>query len=219
MFPVTYTGKKTGLFGITISLSNPESDIDDPWTLPPSRKRTKKLEGPFPEEVNIVKANQIFIKKEGLSSQLITHLKRIAAFQNPEFYRQQAMRLSVYNKPRIISCSEDYGKYIALPRGCFDEIQFLFDKCNIKVNVQDKRFDGKEINIKFKGELRDSQKKAVKKLLDYETGILAAGTAFGKTVVAIKLIASRRRNTLILVHRKQLMDQWKEKLTLFLDAP
>ncbi len=204
---------------VGVALSHSDMDMDDPWTLPPSRKRIKELKGPFPESVRVIQSNQLFIEKEGLPSPLITRLKRIAAFQNPEFFRHQAMRLSVYNKPRVISCSEDFGKFLALPRGCYEQMKLLFESCNIKINVENECFEGEKLDLTFQGTLRELQDKAVSEMLKNDIGILSASTAFGKTVVAANMIAKRKRNTLVLVHRKQLMDQWRERLSTFLDIP
>ena len=193
---------------------------DDPWTLPPSKRLPEiELKGPFPESVSIVCSNLLYIEKENLSSQLISRLVSLAAFQNPEFYRAQAMRLSTFGKPRIISCSEEFSKHIGLPRGCFDDVQELLDSSNIGLNLIDERFWGTVNDVVFKGKLRDEQNNVARELLEYDNGILVAPTAFGKTVIASWLIAQRKVNTLVLVHRRLLMDQWREKLCLFLDIP
>ena len=70
--------------------------------------------------------------------------------------------------------------------------------------------------LEFNGELREQQSEALYELLKYDNGILQAATAFGKTVVGAKLISEKKRNTLILVHTKQLLSQWKERLNQFL---
>jgi hypothetical protein len=114
-------------------------------------------------------------------------LIRIAAFQNPAFYRAQAMRLSTYGKPPIIYCSEDFPKHIGLPRGCLGEIVSLLESLEIEVEIIDERFAGWPINVKFRGQLRTEQKTAIEALLKHDTGVLSASTAFGKTVVAINL--------------------------------
>nr|MBN2277236.1 DEAD/DEAH box helicase [candidate division Zixibacteria bacterium] len=193
---------------------------DDPWALPPS-KQVPELEfkGPFPKSISIVCSNLLFIEKEKLSSQLISRLVRLAAFQNPEFYRAQSMRLSTFGKPRIIYCAEEFPKHIGLPRGCLDEIRSLLNSLNIETKLEDKRFQGKTIDVSFEGKLQDIQYGAASKMLENEDGVLVAPTGFGKTVIASWLIAQRKVNTLILVHRRILMDQWRERLSLFLDIP
>ena len=193
---------------------------DDPWTLPPSRRLPEpELMGPFPESVSVVCSNLLYMEKEGLSSQFINRLVRIAAFQNPEFFRAQAMRLSTFGKPRIISCSEEFPKHIGLPRGCLDDVQEFLRSNKVGLHLKDERFRGSAIDIGFQGQLRDEQYIVSKKLLEYDNGILVAPTGFGKTVIASWLIAQRNANTLVPVHRRMLMDQWRERLSLFLDIP
>lgn len=194
---------------------------EDPWSTLPSRRNTafkeESIEGPFPEKVIIVMSNMVYIEKDGLPPAMINRLMRIAAFQNPEFYRAQAMRLSTFGKPRIISCAVDFNRHIALPRGSIDEVLSLFKAHEIGVNLSDERFEGIPIKLSFEGELRPAQKDAVEALLSYDNAILSAATAFGKTVVGAYIIAERKVNTLILVHRRNLMDQWRERLKLFLN--
>jgi superfamily II DNA or RNA helicase/very-short-patch-repair endonuclease len=146
-------------------------------------------------------------------------LIRLAAFQNPEFYRAQAMRLSIYNKPRIIACAEDHPKHIGLPRGCLGDLLQSLSDLNIKTVVRDKRNPGQLLKATFQGELRPEQIVAAQAMLAQDTGVLAATTAFGKTVVAAWLIAQRGVNTIILVHRRQLQQQWIERLSIFLGMP
>jgi len=150
---------------------------------------------------------------------LTVHKPISAAFQNPEFFRAQAMRLSTFGKPRIISCSEEFPEHIGLPRGCFDDVQEFLRSNKIGIGLKDERFEGTAIDVEFQGQLRDEQYDASKKLLEYDNGILVAPTGFGKTVIASWLIAQRNVNTLVLVHRRLLMDQWRERLCLFLDIP
>ena len=209
----TRTGE---VVGVRMSQIGDEAE-DDPWTLPPSGKKTETLiKGSLPRQVNAVLANLLFIEKEGLPPALQNQLVRLAAFQNPDFYKNQAMRLPTYDKPRVISCSEDFPKHIGLPRGCMTEAEEFLDSLGVELVVQDERTTGKPLKSSFKGRLRDLQKPAVREVRKYETGVLSAATAFGKTVVAAKMIAIRKRNTLVLVHRRQLMDQWRERLSVFL---
>ena len=173
----------------------------------------------MPSSVELVLGNQIYVAKEGLSPQLRNRLLRLAAFQNPEFYKAQAMRLSTYNKPRVIACAEDHSHHIALPRGCLDDIQQMLEAFGIHPTIRDERVSGTTIDVAFRGELRPEQKAAADALAEHDIGVLAATTAFGKTVVAAWLIAQRGVNTLILVHRRQLLDQWIERLSTFLGVP
>ena len=194
-----------------------EGDDDEPWTTSPSRHQPDPpVVGPLPERVAVVLGNQVYVPKEALPPSLVNRLIRIAAFQNPEFYKAQAIRLSTFGKPRIISCAEDYPRHIALPRGCADETVGLLQSLHVGVDVVDEREPGVALDVQFHGVLRPDQQEAFGALIAYDTGVLAATTAFGKTVIAARLIAARGVNTLVLVHRQQLLDQWGERLAQFL---
>ena len=198
----------------------PDEDDDSPWTAPPSRRRKEPpIPGPLPASLHIILADQIYIEKESLSPALRNRLLRLAAFQNPEFYRAQSMRLPTYDKPRIIACAEDHPKHFALPRGCLDELMETLKVLKIQPLLQDERFGGNGLSVSFIGVLRPEQQLAAEDLLRHDTGVLAATTAFGKTIVAAWLIAQRGVNTLILVHRQQLLEQWIERLSSFLTLP
>ena len=185
----------------------------EPWKRPP---RDDKIVTPLPKSVTLIIADRIFIAKEGLPQPLANRLIRLAAFQNPEFYKAQAMRLPVWNKPRIIGCAENFPKHIALPRGCLDDIQSLLKTHGVVYELQDERISGEMIDVEFTGKLRGDQEAAVSTMLRYDTGVLCAPTAFGKTVSAAALVARRRVNTLIVVHRIELLNQWIERLATFL---
>ena len=198
----------------------PQDDGEtEPWTAPPSRRREAPIVGDLPATLELVLGNQIYIPKQGLHPGLRNRLLRLAAFQNPEFYKAQAMRLSTYSKPRVIACAEDLPHHIGLPRGCLDDVRKTLTDLGVRTAIRDERRDGSRLEVKFQGELRQQQKAAADAMLRHETGVLAATTAFGKTVVAAWLIARRGVNTLVLVHRRQLLDQWIERLSTFLDVP
>ena len=170
-----------------------------------------------PEVIEIVLANRIYFPVGSLPQALLARLKRIASFSNPVFFKTQALRFSTYGIPRFICLAHIEQGYLSLPRGCFDDAVALLEQQNIRVSFDDKRRAGQKLRgLKFTGELRKDQKKAVSEILRYDVGVLQAPTAFGKTVVAIGLIHRRKVNTLILVHSRALLDQWKERLTLFL---
>jgi superfamily II DNA or RNA helicase/very-short-patch-repair endonuclease len=206
--------------GTVLGVRVAETEDDDdpmPWTAPPSRRRELgPVAGPLPEKLELVMADQIYIAKDGLPPGLRNRLIRLAAFQNPEFYRAQSMRLPTYDKPRIIQCAEDLPQHIGLPRGCLEEVRGLLQRLEIKDVLRDERFSGTPLDVRFQGELRPEQRAAAQAMTAHDTGVLAATTAFGKTVLAAWLIARRKVNTLVLVHRQALLDQWVERLSAFL---
>ena len=194
-----------------------DENENEPWRLTPSRKQKElPITGPLPEHLNLVISNQIYIEKEGLPAPLRNRIIRLAAFQNPEFYKAQAMRMSTYGKPRIISCCEEYPKHLALPRGCLEELLQVLGDLKIKTDLIDERVIGNPITLNFQGALHPEQQLAADQLIKHDIGVLSASTAFGKTVIGAWLIAQRKVNTLVIVHRGQLMDQWVESLQSFL---
>jgi len=212
--------KEAGHQGKIIGVRVPVTDESDekPWKISRSRKRDEsQICEQLPEKIHMILSDLIYIEKEKLPSVLRSRLIRLSAFQNPEFYRAQAMRLSTYGKPRVISCAEDFKDYIGLPRGCGEEALELLNSLKISVDVKDERNPGRPISVHFKGSLRSEQELAVKAMSRHDIGVLAAATAFGKTVIAARLIADRAVNALVLVHRRQLLDQWVAQLSEFLD--
>jgi superfamily II DNA or RNA helicase/very-short-patch-repair endonuclease len=206
--------------GRVVGVRFPPLDEDDPepWMAPPSRRRNDGLiAGKLPDSLELVLGNDVYISTDSLVPGLRNRLIRLAAFQNPEFYKAQAMRLPTYDKPRVIGCAEEHPQHIGLPRGCLEEIQHLLADLEITPILRDERCQGQPLNVTFQGTLRPEQKSAADGMLVHETGVLAATTAFGKTVVAAWLIARRGVNTLVLVHRRQLLDQWVERLSTFLN--
>lgn len=191
-----------------------EEDLAMPW----KRENTliKKLAEPMPRLLSVTLANLIYFEKSQLPQALANRLIRLAAFQNPEFYKAQAMRLSVWDKPRLIGNAENYPQHIALPRGCLDAALDLLQNNEIACDLRDERFGGEPIEVDFTGALRADQEAAVARMLQHDTGVLCAPTAFGKTVTAAAMIARRGVNTLVLVHRTELLKQWQERLQVFL---
>jgi len=206
---------------VGVRFASTEDDAaPDPWTLPPSRQRSEQpINGTAPGSIEIVRANLLFIDKKGLPPDLMNRLLRLAAFQNPEFYKAQSMRLATYNKPRVIACGEDLPRHLALPRGCLAEVTEFLEGLKVKVVVHDERNAGARIDAVFHGSLRQAQEDAVAKVLQHDDGLICAPTAFGKTAVASWLIAKRGVNALVIVHRQQLLDQWRQRLAMFLNMP
>lgn len=196
-----------------------DEDAAQPWLMPPSRRhRAAPVVESLASHVDLVLADGIYIDRTTLPPVVVAQLIRLAAFQNPEFYRAQAMRMSTHGNPRIISCAELHPRHIALPRGCLDEALALLRSYHVVVGVEDRRELGEPLPVHFLGTLREEQAVACDALAAHDVGVLAASPAFGKTVVAAALIAKRACSTLVLVHRRELLTQWVERLREFLSA-
>jgi superfamily II DNA or RNA helicase len=208
--------------GQVVGVRTPEPAANEEmstWLRRPSSRKPPmvSIPGPVPEFVHVVLSRQIFVDKRKLPASLVNQVKRLAAFQNPEFYKKQAMRLSTAFTPRIISCAEDLPHHVGLPRGCFGELRDLLDVYGIGIKEEDQRYDGNPLDVQFHGDLTPIQDDAVSALLAYDIGVFIAPPGSGKTVVGVNSIARRGRNTLVLVHRTQLLDQWRAQLSVFLD--
>lgn len=173
----------------------------------------------FTNNVECIFDNQIYIKKLKLLPNEISYLKRLASFTNPKFYELQKLRMPIFYKttPRIISCFDEDDRFLILPRGCMEKIKEICEKSNVKLIIKDKREQGTEVDYKFNGKLNRKQEKAMNDLISHETGVLCATTGFGKTVIGAKIISELKTNTLVIVNRNNLLDQWKERLSYFLD--
>jgi len=208
--------------GQVIGLRLP-SDHDEeqaPWERSPSgRLPEQRIKGKLPKTITAVLAQRIFVEKKSIPSELLNRIKRLAAFQNPEFYKKQKMRLSTHNTPRVIACFEELPEYVALPRGCRDALETLLNELGITLHLDDKRQAGVVTSFEFHGTLSDVQQQAVDKLMQHDIGIFVAPPGSGKTVVGAWMTAARNCSTLILVHRKPLLDQWVAQLARFLDLP
>ena len=189
-----------------------DNGTDAPWD-----KNSEIEAGSVKGVVRIVLADRIYIDSSGMSNKTKRQLRRMATFSNKQYFQNQAMDMPNYDESRFIYLGSDEGKYIVLPRGLREDILKKFDNAGIRYKIEDKRTQGRELNISFKGELRESQIPAVETMLENETGILHAATAFGKTVVCCDMIARRGISTLILVDRADLMNQWIKRLDEFLD--
>lgn len=190
-----------------------DENSDTPWI--PAAKPSIKVTGVMPKAVLATIGGQLFIEKAGLPQPLMNRLIRLAAFQNPDFYKAQAMRLSAWDKPRVIGRAENHPKHLALPRGCLSDVRFLLKANKIELRLDDARSMGCLLNATFQGVLRPDQQEALDAMLPHDFGMLVAPTAFGKTVTAAAIIARRRVSTLVMVHRADLMRQWQERLGTF----
>ena len=190
------------------------SGENKPWETPAPQQITHD---DFNCKLTLIKSDKIYAPVGSVSDKVLNHLKRIASFKNPEFYSKQTMRISTYNIPRIICRADFSDEYLAIPRGCEDAITTMLSSLKIDYEIVDNTNHGKPIAVTFNGTERDEQLDAISALMPYTNGVLAATTAFGKTVTAAALIARRKVNTLVLVHSKALLLQWHERLSEFLD--
>lgn len=166
--------------------------------------------------VQIILADGIYIDKRDVKPRLQNAIRRLAAYSNPQFYQNLALGFSNNKTPRIVYDGYDEGNHIVIPRGCFDELKSHLYEAGIPCRIIDKRQSGRAINVSFNGTLYQEQSVAAERLSAHDIGILAAATAFGKTVIGAYLIARRKVNTLVLVNSTEIMNNWVQDLDRFL---
>ena len=213
---VAHEATRKGLVvGVRLS-DTTDTDSPEPWTRLPSGQPPVRFSAPPPREVRAVLAQRLFVAKGGLAPTHLNQIKRLAAFQNPEFYKKQSLRLSTALTSRVVACAEDLPEHVALPRGCRTELERVVREHGSTLLIEDQRCDGKPLDVAFEGQLSTVQRKAARALLREEIGVLVAPPGVGKTVIGTYLIAARSRSTLVLVHRQPILDQWIAQLSMFL---
>ncbi|MCT2536723.1 DEAD/DEAH box helicase [Aquibacillus koreensis] len=173
----------------------------------------------MPTKITIELNQGIEIPKDLLPNNILTELQKLATFGNPEFFKAQAKRYSTHRMPRMIDCTQINDNKLLLPRGLIEKVEDIFSKYKISLKILNRQNMGKGIDAKFHGQLSIQQEDAVAAMANYDNGVLAADTGFGKTVTTAALISRNKTNTLIIVHRTQLVEQWKERLSTFLNIP
>lgn len=166
--------------------------------------------------VKIILSDGIYVNKKGLKDRMQNAIRRIAAYSNPQFFQTLKLGFSTKDTPRIVYNGYDEGDYIVIPRGCYDELISQLSVAGVRYDVVDKRQKGRKIDIHFNGDLYSEQQIAAEKMLYNDIGVLAAATAFGKTVLGAYLIAEKKVNALVLVHNVEIMNNWIKDLNSFL---
>lgn len=187
--------------------------VDEPWA--PKKKDTLLLPGVLPKSVTAKYGNMMWFENS-LPISLKNKLLRLSAFKNKQFHIAQAMGRSVWDIPRVIVKGDFSPQYFGVPRGCHSSVLDVLSANSIECIVDDVRSTGKPIDVTFKGELWDDQSAAFAAMIKHDNGTLIAPPAFGKTVLSSAVIAHRKVNTLIVVHRKNLAKQWRASLKKFL---
>ena len=163
--------------------------------------------------VKIILSDGIYVNKKGLKDRMQNAIRRIAAYSNPQFFQTLKLGFSTKDTPRIVYNGYDEGDYIVIPRGCYDELISQLSVAGVRYDVVDKRQKGRKIDIHFNGDLYSEQQIAAEKMLYNDIGVLAAATAFGKTVLGAYLIAEKKVNALVLVHNVEIMNNWIKDLS------
>ena len=152
------------------------------------------------------------IERSGLPPALVAALKHLGSIHNPVFYKKQRMRFSTWDTPRFIRCYDEDLEWLRLPRGLIERVTDLIESLGSTLDITDIRPDHSSQGFRFQGKLRPQQETAVAALTPHDRGVLVAPPGVGKTVMAGAVIAHHDVPTLVLVDRKPLVEQWRERL-------
>lgn len=202
----------------TSTIEDIEVAEDDEGREKPWEKNRRFSNTDVDGKIRLTLSNGIYVDSTNLRPALQNKIRRMAAISNPVYYKNQAIGMSNYDTSRWIYLGQDHlSGYIEIPRGLYSTLIENMEQAKISYEIEDERQIGRNINVEFKGELREEQKDAMNEMLKFDNGILHAATAFGKTVVCSAIIAEKKVNTLIILESSALIEQWKESLEKFLD--
>ncbi len=154
----------------------------------------------------------LLIERAGLPPAVVAAFKHLGSIANPEFYEKQRMRFSTWDTPRFISCYGEDLEWLHLPRGLTERVTELVSGLGSEVELADDHANPAPIELTFAGTLRPQQGAAVADLVDHDRSVLVAPPGAGKTVMACAVIANHCVPTLVVVDRKELLDQWRTRL-------
>ena len=170
-------------------------------------------EGPKPPAViDAQLGGMLSLRRAGLPPALIAGLKHLGSLANPEFYEKERMRFSTWDTPRFIRCYREDLEWIHLPRGLISHVTELVDRAGSRLDITDRRPDHESIELRFAGTLQPHQQQAVDAVAGHELAVIVAPPGAGKTVTACAVIAHHQQPTLVLVDRRPLLAQWRERL-------
>lgn len=172
---------------------------------------------PAPDRIRCTLRSTVSLEKSGIPPWMLSQIKHLASFHNPKFYERQKLRLSTFQVPRFVRCYEEDVYHIHLPRGILEDVRQAAQEAGSEIAMIDQRPVPEKLSLKFLGSLTPSQEQAVQNLLAHEMGVLVAPPGAGKTVMGCFAVAKRSLPTLILSHRKPILEQWRVQLTALLD--
>jgi len=153
----------------------------------------------------------LYVPTKNLSRSFINKLKAFATFDNPQVKVLLSLRKPLFNTPRVIKNFEEDENYIKLPRGLIYNICKYLDTNNVDFKIDDKTYFEEIETKKVLFTLRPEQQDSVEKMMKKRFSICVAPPGFGKTLLGAKMFELRACNTLIIVNKNMLLDQWRDR--------
>ena len=173
----------------------------------------------YNEKLTIRLANDIKINRNTISTPLINFLNSELNFLNSEFSIKKKMGKSAFGTERYFKLIEENENEVIIPRGFIGKIIRFCRGNNIEYNFKDERKKLKEVSFLFNALLREHQQIVIDTIAKKDLGVIVAPPGSGKTIVGLKIIAEKKQPALIVTHRKQIADQWIERIETFLGIP
>ncbi len=170
-------------------------------------------------ELEIVVQNQIYLKRNQLSKKLIIFLREQLNFYNSDYLAKKNLGKSTFNTEKFFKLIKESDKGVMIPRGFSASLVRFCNKENIPYKIIDKREKKENIDFESGIKLQDHQKIAIDKVHEKDFGVIVSPPGSGKTIIGLEIIANKRQPALIIVHRKQLFDQWIGRIQDFLKIP
>lgn len=183
----------------------------------PRRSSATAIHPPLPPVVHAELRASLTLDRAEMPPAVVSALEHSASLANPKFFEMQRLRKSTWGIPRfVLGYDRTLDGELVLPRALRHDVADIVQRAGSRLDLHDERDSGAEIEPSFQGELRPSQRTAVSTMLAHEDGVLLAPPGAGKTVMATAIIAERGVSTLVLVNRRTLAEQWREKVQSFL---
>ncbi|OYZ47773.1 MAG: restriction endonuclease subunit R, partial [Bacteroidetes bacterium 24-39-8] len=163
--------------------------------------------------------NSVSLSREGLTTPLNNFLKEELNFANTEFFIKKMTGRNTFGTERYFKLIEETESEVIIPKGFVGKLIRFCKGQNVEFEFQDERLKHKEISFLFNTALREHQQSAIEATAKKDLGIIVAPPGSGKTIVALKIIAEKKQPTLIITHRKQIAEQWAERIQTFLGIP
>lgn len=170
-------------------------------------------------KLSITLQQNIRIQRNALSISLINFLKEELNFANSEFFIKKKSGKNTFGKERYFKLVEETESEINIPRGFIGKLLRFCKEQNIAFDFQDNRKLKEKIAFSFTTNLRNHQNKVVETVSKKDFGVIVAPPGSGKTIISLKIISEKKQPALIVVHRKQLLEQWQERIQAFLGIP
>lgn len=175
---------------------------------------------PIPKNNNgkltILLQQNISVQRDGLTTPLINFLKEELNFANSEYFIKKKSGKNTFGTEKYFKLVEETENQIIIPRGFIGKLLRFCIEQNLEFDFQDNRKLKDEISYSFNATLRNHQEKIVETVSKKDFGVIVAPPSSGKTVMGLKIISEKKQPALIVVHRKQLLEQWQERVQAFL---